>query len=76
MLAAYQGEKYSTNGTSTMTSVGMAGNVRTRAIRLWITASSRWPARGAAALISVSGRPRAVNSGTTSSSAMVCTERM
>ncbi len=31
MLAAYQGEKYSTNGTSTMTSVGMAGNVRVRA---------------------------------------------
>ena len=45
-------------------------------MRLWITASSRRPNRGSAAVISVSGRPRAVNSGTTSSSRMVCTERM
>ena len=76
MLAAYQGEKYSTNGTSTMTMVGMTGNVRIRAGRLWIIASSRLPNRGSAAVISVSGRPRAVNRGTTSSSRMVCTERV
>ena len=76
MLAAYQGEKYSTNGTSTMTMVGMAGKVRIRAVRLWIAASSRRPDRGSAAVIRVSGRPRAVNSGTTSSSRMVCTERV
>ena len=74
--AVYQVVKYMTNGTATRASVVMTGNVTTRASGARMARSSRWPARGNAAMARVSGRPRARNSGASRSSRMVWNARM
>ena len=71
----YQDVKYITNGTPIRANVVMAGKVRTRAGRERMTAFRRAPARGNTAANSVSGRPRAKNSGTTRTSSTVWTAR-
>ena len=53
----------------------IAGNVSITAARLRMPACKRGPSPGSAATASDNGRPSARNSGTTSSSRIVCTDR-
>ncbi len=73
--AVYQDVKYMTNGTATRANVVIAGKVRIRATRERMAVSRRAPARGKVVMARVSGRPRARNSGTTSTSSTVWTAR-